>query len=450
MDGSTESLGAPLVVTESTHIRINVPRVGISQEKNKFLSEAVNGMEKTYQRIYSNPNDELRKFRSSLWYLGLDQSTTCSVIFSWVIFILLTLVVPVLNYLFVRCPHCDSKRSHPFELLTEVSESSMAAISFLSLSNILRVYGLRKALLLDFIIKDSPEVQRGYKDELQRAFHLLAEILLPCFLVELVHKIWWFQYVAVLLPPAGTNSPILKNVITCSILMAAWLYKTSVFIVICVMFKLFCSLQTLRLNAYEKLLEAPPDVSAILLEHMRIRVHLLEISHRFRFFMVASLFAITSSQFSALFAVASSTTRVNFFRAGDLAVCSAVQLTGCFLCLSGAASITHRAQRVVSLVSQWHAIVSCTLYSAGSVPINELCSLTTTQQITPPVSPNHPNPSDDSEAFQRRQALVAYLHHCPAGISLYGFVLDRGTLYALFGIEFSLVLWILGKTVGIH
>lgn len=41
-------------------------------------------------------------------------------------------------------------------------------------------------------------------------------------------------------------------------------------------------------------------------------------------------------------------------------VCTAVQLTGLVICLHGAAKITHQAQRLVSIVSQWHALATCT------------------------------------------------------------------------------------------
>lgn len=40
-------------------------------------------------------------------------------------------------------------------------------------------------------------------------------------------------------------------------------------------------------------------------------------------------------------------------------VCSAVQLSGFCMCLLGAARITHRAQRVVSIASRWHMLMSC-------------------------------------------------------------------------------------------
>jgi len=52
-------------------------------------------------------------------------------------------------------------------------------------------------------------------------------------------------------------------------------------------------------------------------------------------------------------------------------------------------------------------------------------------------------------SFQKRQALVTYLENNRAGITVFGFVVDRTWLHALFMIEFSLVMWLLGKTIGI-
>jgi hypothetical protein len=42
---------------------------------------------------------------------------------------------------------------------------------------------------------------------------------------------------------------------------------------------------------------------------------------------------------------------------------------------------------------------------------------------------------------------VTYLQHSRAGISLYGFVLDRTFLYSMSGVTVSLTLFILGKTI---
>lgn len=44
---------------------------------------------------------------------------------------------------------------------------------------------------------------------------------------------------------------------------------------------------------------------------------------------------------------------------------------------------------------------------------------------------------------------VNYFENNRAGITVFGFMLDRSTLHTIFGIELSLVLWLLGKTIGI-
>ncbi|CAK9858007.1 unnamed protein product [Sphagnum jensenii] len=422
-----------------------------------------------YKRLLSNPKDELRHFRSGLLWLGLDQSSPTKVVLSWIVFFLFTLVVPVFNYNFVSCSECGEEHGHPFEKMVQVSETALAAVSFLCLSNIVRQYGLRRTLLLDKIIKESHDVRLGYEQELRSAFSLLAWILLPCFLIELIFRAWWYIYVSISIPFVPADSRL--NVLLCSTGMLSWLYRTSVFLFMCVLFRLMCCLQILRLKGYKKLLEDTPDVSVILSEHLRIRSQLLTISHRFRIFMVSSLFTISFSQMSSLFVILGSAKSINFFRAGDLAVCSAVQLTGLVLCLHGAAKITHRAQRIVGIVSQWHALATCNpsavtastdadnfnsdplqrspaavLYGpAHPLLYNDSCD--DLESSMPRIQSDVEQSIHDFEAYQKRQALVTYLQHSRAGISLYGFVLDRGFLYAMFGVTFSLTLFILGKTI---
>jgi hypothetical protein len=45
---------------------------------------------------------------------------------------------------------------------------------------------------------------------------------------------------------------------------------------------------------------------------------------------------------------------------------SAVQLSGFFMCLLGAARITHRAQRMVSIASQWHMSMESSVHHGKS------------------------------------------------------------------------------------
>ena len=44
---------------------------------------------------------------------------------------------------------------------------------------------------------------------------------------------------------------------------------------------------------------------------------------------------------------------------------------------------------------------------------------------------------------------VTYFENNRAGVTVYGFMLDRTSLHTIFGIALSLVLWLLGKTIGI-
>jgi len=80
--------------------------------------------------------------------------------------VLFTFLVPVVNLTSVSCPDCDIQHRHPFEGLVQIAETSLAAVSFLSLSHIVRRHGLRRTLLLDRIMREAVEVRTGYESEL--------------------------------------------------------------------------------------------------------------------------------------------------------------------------------------------------------------------------------------------------------------------------------------------
>lgn len=117
-------------------------------------------------RTLSHPQDELCYFRNGLRCLGLDQSTKFKVALSWIVFFLFTFIVPVVNLTSVSCPDCDPQHRHPFEGLVQIAETSLAAVSFICLSHIVRRHGLRRTLLLDRIVRESDEVRTGYESEL--------------------------------------------------------------------------------------------------------------------------------------------------------------------------------------------------------------------------------------------------------------------------------------------
>jgi hypothetical protein len=169
------------------------------------------------------------------------------------------------------------------------------------------------------ILLRSRRLTRVFFVVLQNSFRWLGFILLPCMTVEVVHKVWWYLFVSVRVPYL-LEEPAL-NIILCSVTLLAWLYKAAVFLFVCILFRLMCTLQLLRLRGYIELLQETSSVATILKEHMRIRDQLLMISHRYRVFVILSMFTITFSQLTSLFLVTDSRNKgINFFRAGDLVV----------------------------------------------------------------------------------------------------------------------------------
>ncbi|XP_022132051.1 uncharacterized protein LOC111005015 [Momordica charantia] len=402
-----------------------------------------------YCRSKSLTSDELRNFRISLKWCALDHSSTAGKFVSYFAFVLFAVVVPAVAIVAVHVPIDDPIS---FNKLVQVPESGLAAIGFFTLSRFFRRYGLRQLLFLDGLQEDSVYVQRGYARELDKSFRYLAYILFPSFFVELAHKISFFTTVKISFPGGFPMNSIMFVLV-----LGAWVYRTGVFLLVCILFRLTCELQILRLQGVQKLFEGSSgsgsEAAVIFDEHVRIKKQLWVTSHRYRFFIIGCLLVITVSQFVALLLVLASKTQKNFFNSGDVVVCSAVQLCGFFLCLFGAARITHRAQGIVSIASRWHMLVTSLASAAGS------------DQTKPPTP--HPDGSggdgDDTDSdssgvlisvsahqpssFQTRQALVSYLRHNNGGITVYGFALDRGLLHTLFAFEFSLVMWILSKVV---
>ncbi|OAY85052.1 hypothetical protein ACMD2_20581 [Ananas comosus] len=48
-----------------------------------------------------------------------------------------------------------------------------------------------------------------------------------------------------------------------------------------------------------------------------------------------------------------------------------------------------------------------------------------------------------------KTSAVTYLENNKAGITVYGYTLDRTWLNAIFMVEWTLFLWLLGKTIGV-
>ncbi|KAG0524509.1 hypothetical protein BDA96_07G217900 [Sorghum bicolor] len=417
-----------------------------------------------YAQCKSVIHDELRSFRVFLQWCALDHSTRACRAASYAAFVALALLVPAAVSLSLRADAAlsrDSASAITFNRVAQAPATGLAVISFATLAAFFRrLGGLRQLLFLDGALRDDTAfVRRGYARELDRAFRTLAALLLPSLCVEAAHKaVFFFCTVRVEPPAAVLPFPTLLmpwRAVALLATVASWVYRTGVFLLVCVLFRLTCELQILRFEGIYGMfdVEARPAAAAeIFAEHRRIRTQLLATSHRYRVFIICCLVTITVSQLGALVVALSSRDAKSFSNTGDLLVGSAVQLSGFFMCLLGAARITHRAQRMVSIASQWHMSMESSMHHGKSSS-----SPATTSAIDDVDASSHVSDSSTAAvsqaepgapcSYRSRQALVTYLRHNGGGITLFGFTLDRGLLHTIFVFEMTLVLWILSKVV---
>ena len=156
---------------------------------------------------------------------------------------------------------------------------------------------------------------------LQRSLKILSGFVGPCFAAESAYKIWWYASGASQIPFLG--NVYVSDAVACMLELCSWLYRTTVIFLVCVLFRLICHLQILRLQDFANFFHVDSDVASVLSEHLRIRRHLRIISHRYRAFILLALVLVTGSQFACLLVTTMSTHDVNIYKAGELAVCTA-------------------------------------------------------------------------------------------------------------------------------
>ncbi|KAL6999215.1 hypothetical protein U1Q18_000375 [Sarracenia purpurea var. burkii] len=286
--------------------------------------------------------------------------------------------------------------------------------------------------------------------------------VLPCFGAECAYKIWWYVTGASQIPVLG--NAYVSDAVSCILELSSWLYRTVVFFLVCVLFRLICQLQILRLQDFSMVFEDESEVESVLKEHFKIRRHLRIISHRYRAFILWALIFITANLFASLLMTTRSIADLNIYQATELVLVSISLLAGIMILLGSATRITHKAQSITSLAAKWHVCATIeSLDIARDEPQMVPVSSTRVISVTSDESSDADDVGDEEDeldntrfvpsyalstiSFQKRQALVTYFENNKAGITVYGFMLDRVSLHIIFGIELSLVLWLLGKTI---
>ncbi|XP_062229328.1 uncharacterized protein LOC133927074 [Phragmites australis] len=414
------------------------------------------------ERCASRTDDELQWFRSCLRWVCMDHSGPGQAALSWLLFLVLAVIVPAAAHFLLVFR--DTRR--PFSVVVQLSLSAASAAGFLCLSSSFRRIGLRRLLYLDKLRTKSDRVRLNYTARLAFSFRLLASLVAPCFAAEAAYKVWWYATSADSVPFFAND--VLSDVLACSLEMASWMYRTAIYLLTCVLFRLICHLQSLRLEDFAGSLlveveEGRTGVERVLREHLDIRKQLKVISHRFRKFIVAALLIATASQFASVLLTTRRDSVDDLLNTGELALCSLVLMSGLIIILSSAAKITHQAQALTGHTTKWHAC--CTI---EPVPDEEAepGSIHNSMIEQDPASDSGAESSEETGdedllentkimlpnahviSFQKRQALVTYLENNRAGITVFGFTLDRSYLHTIFMLEWTLFLWLLGKTIG--
>lgn len=399
----------------------------------------------------------LKKLETFLTLLGFHQSSWFSSALSWIAFVLIGVVLPVVVLEMSNCSGCELYQIKNFELDIVASQACLAAVSLLCLSHNLRKYGIRRFLFVDRFNGKMARLHDDYVKQIWGSLRLLIFWALPCIILKTarevvrilyVHHESWWQSVAILLA-----------------LILSWTYVSMISLSASVLFHLVCNLQVIHFEDYGKLLERESDVYVFMEEHIRLRHHLSKISHRFRIYLLLEFLVVTASQFVTLLQSTGYSGTITFINGGDFAVSTIVQVVGIILCLHAATKISHRAQGITSLASRWHALATCGSSSTDSSqhrlsnnvgnlePANNFNSIdinyseSDLDSLDYVAIPTNTQLASYMSSYHKRQAFVMYLQTNAGGITIFGWTVDRALLNTIFFIELSLVTFVLGKTI---
>ncbi|KAK9052701.1 hypothetical protein SSX86_029331 [Deinandra increscens subsp. villosa] len=383
----------------------------------------------------------LQRFELYLILLGFDQSSVLRFGISWVTFVVIGVVFPVVIVLLTA--NCDLYQIKGFELVIVVSHACLAAVALLCLSHNLRKYGVRKFLFVDQYNGHVERFSKEYIQKISESIRLFVLWVLPCLILKAalesirivyLHQESWWKSFGIFVA-----------------LTFSWAYVNFIYLSSCIVFHLVCNLQIIHFDDYGRLLEGETDILVFIEEHARLRHDLSKISHRFRIYLLLVFAVVTSSQFAMLFQITEFSNKVTFINGSDFAVSSIAQLVGLILCLNAAAKISHRAQGIAAIASRWHAVASCgpddiSHMRLSNRLISDLSSESDLEAMNYIPLPTNMQLASYLSSYHRRQAFVMYLENNPGGITLYGWTVDRSLIDTIFFIELSLVLFVLGRT----
>ncbi|CAI5466661.1 unnamed protein product [Closterium sp. Yama58-4] len=306
---------------------------------------------------------------------------------------------------------------------------------------------------------NAANVQRKYPIELHKLVKSLMLLILPALLIKTLKNVIWFASAESASPFGSSNGDAITNAGLATawivLLEFSWAYQALVYLFVCVLFRLMCSMQAIRIQAYIERLEVEVDVAAMLSHHMQLRDHMATISHQFALMYSSRVcFSVCMPGRSAYPNVqaALASTAVDGcllfgnneprMPAGNTFVGSDGEGLTFKTALNGGSDGLTRAQHAEA---EGEGKKSC----VGEGLIKMLHRVGSGVATLVDITEIGKEPKNyESDAFHKRVAFVTYLQHCPCGITLYGFSMDRSFLYAIFGLVFSMATFIIGRAAS--
>ncbi|CAA2978740.1 uncharacterized protein LOC111396277 isoform X1 [Olea europaea subsp. europaea] len=385
--------------------------------------------------IESDPQLEksLKTFENFLALIGFRQCTVLGTALSWLVFVLLVVALPLLSIQFSYCSNCEKYEVKSLELEILVSQTVVSAISLLSISHILRKYGVRKMLFVDYCHGHFAQFRHLYLQKIRAFYRLLASWVFICLILKVAREITRAVYLH--------HDSWWRSALMLLACIVSYTYVTLVFLAGCALFHLVGNLLVIHFENYGKLLERDLDVSVYIEEHIRLTSYLSKISHRFRVFLLLEFLVVTVSQFFALLQTLGNLGIINFINGGDFAVLSIVQLVGILLCLNAAGKISHRAQGLGSIASRWHALITCKSNDGSFSAVSDSGGNSDVPYPVRPLSMHYSESDLESgdyaqlsmnlqltasmSSYQKRQAFVTYVQSNTGGFTIFGWMIDR-------------------------
>ncbi|XP_031477405.1 uncharacterized protein LOC116248639 [Nymphaea colorata] len=371
--------------------------------------------------------------RRSWWN---DFKQLCWRIFLCTMAVLLIFVIPVLRLIFVKSS--DPSQELVFQPLVILLRFLISSISFICLCHIVWKHGTKGIL---FLTEETQEMEEKHKSIMKTCRIQLIKLFLPLLCAYVAHKLWLYLTVSLKPLPFGFKNKALDTIIIAVALCLSWCFGTGTYLYACTLFGEACVLQETKMKLYSDLLRRGLDIGYYFNAYKTVLKCLKATSRRFRFFLAMTGGISVCGFLASLYEIVDDVrTGTGILLSGDLMIVNIVNITGWIFCLRSASRIAHLHRRILKSASSMNA-------NATLEAMRNLQPLLINEAAEKDIQNGIRLFSQFQVDWAGRSALVDFLSNNTAGISIYGFVLDRFFVHTSIGALATTTWFVLGRSL---